>query len=180
MEKVILAFEREKSADRIREILETAGLGDCLICRSAAEVKRLVHKQRVTTVVCGYKLSDETAETLFDDLPSSCSMLVVEIQSMLNLMGNDEIFRLAAPVSRSDLVASVRMLLQMGHRMEKYVRPQRSAEEQAVIEQAKMILMDRHGMAEEQAHRFLQKKSMDSGAKLIQTAQMIIDGIWTL
>ena len=108
--KVIFAFEREKSADRIREILETAGLGDYLICRSAAEVKRLVHKQRVTTVVCGYKLSDETAETLFDDLPSSCSMLVVAIQSMLNLMGNDEIFRLAAPVSRSDLVASVRML----------------------------------------------------------------------
>ena len=48
MEKVILAFEREKSADRIREILETAGLGDCLICRSAAEVKRLVHKQRAS------------------------------------------------------------------------------------------------------------------------------------
>lgn len=180
MEKVILAFESEKSALRIREILESAGLGDCLICRSAAEVKRQVHKQHVSIVVCGYKLSDETAESLFDDLPSSCSMLVVAVPSMLNLMGSDEIFRLAAPVSRSDLAASVRMLLQVGHRMEKYVRPQRSAEEQTTIERAKNLLIGRNGMTEEQAHRFLQKKSMDSGAKLIQTAQMVLDEAWTL
>ena len=32
------------------------------------------------------------------------------------------------------------------------------------------------GMTEEQAHRFLQKKSMDSGAKLIQTAQLVLEG----
>lgn len=30
-------------------------------------------------------------------------------------------------------------------------------------------------MTEEQAHRLLQKKSMDSGAKLIQTAQLVLD-----
>ena len=36
--------------------------------------------------------------------------------------------------------------------------------------------MDRHGMTEAQAHRFLQKKSMDSGAKLIQTAQLVLEG----
>ena len=35
--------------------------------------------------------------------------------------------------------------------------------------------MDRNGMTEEQAHRYLQKKSMDSGAKLVQTAQLVLD-----
>ena len=30
-------------------------------------------------------------------------------------------------------------------------------------------------MTEEQAHRYLQKKSMDSGAKLVQTAQLVLD-----
>ena len=46
------------------------------------------------------------------------------------------------------------------------------------MERAKALLMDRNGMTEEQAHRFLQKKSMDSGAKLLQTAQMVLDGSW--
>lgn len=180
MEKVILAFESEKTMARVREIIETAGLACCLVCHSAAEVKRVVNKQHVSMVVCGYKLKDETAETLFEDLPPACSMLIVAVQNMLNLINNDEIFQLSAPVSRNDLISSVRMLLQVGHRLEKFVRPQRSAEERAVIEEAKAILMDRNGMTEEQAHRFLQKKSMDSGAKLIQTAQMVIDGTWTL
>lgn len=36
--------------------------------------------------------------------------------------------------------------------------------------------MDRHSMTEEQAHRFLQKKSMDNGAKLVEIARMILAG----
>ena len=43
-----------------------------------------------------------------------------------------------------------------------------------VLAQAKAVLMDRHGMTEEQAHRFLQKKSMDSGSRLVQTALLVL------
>lgn len=179
MEKVIVAFENEKSAKHIREILETAGLASGLVCRSAAEVKRLVYQQHLSTILCGYKLRDDTAESLFDDLPSTCSMLVIAVQDLLQLIENDDIFKLMAPVSRSDLTASVRMLLQMGRRLEKFVRPRRPLEEQAIIQEAKLILMDRNSMTEEQAHRFLQKISMDTGTKLIQTAQMVCDGTWS-
>lgn len=175
MEQVILAFEGEKTANRIREVIEKAGVAECLLCHSAAEVKRVVNQQHITAVVCGYKLSDETAEALCEDLPPTCSVLVIAVQGMLEMIGRNEIFKLAAPVGRNDLLASVRMLLQIGHRMERFVRPRRSKEEQAIIEKAKQLLMDRHGMSEEQAHRFLQKRSMDAGAKLVQTAQLVLD-----
>ena len=85
-------------------------------------------------------------------------------------------FRLAAPVAKGDLLASVRMLLQMGGRPEGYARrPSRSLEDAEVLAQAKAVLMDRHGMTEEQAHRFLQKKSMDSGSRLVQTALLVLE-----
>ena len=42
------------------------------------------------------------------------------------------------------------------------------------MSQAKAVLMDRHGMTEEQAHRFLQKQSMDHGAKLTDTARLVL------
>lgn len=176
MEKVIVAFESGKSCERVRDILEGSGTAACIICRSAAEVKRTVSKQRITTVVCGFKLPDESAQALFEDLPPTCAMLMVAVQSLLDLCQNDDIFRLPSPVSRGDLASSVRMLLQMGHRLEKFIRPQRTNEEQAVIGEAKTLLMDRHGMTEEQAHRFLQKKSMDSGAKMVQTAKLVLGG----
>lgn len=179
MEKVILAFEGEKTAERVRDILEGAGLAACLVCHSAAEVKRLIHKQHISTIICGYKLRDETAENMAEDLPLTCSVLVIAVQNMLDLMSGDNVFKLAAPVVRNDLISSVRLLLQVSHRMERFIRPQRSAEEDALIKAAKAVLMDRNGMTEEQAHRFLQKKSMDSGSRLTQTAQMVLDGLWS-
>lgn len=176
MEKVIVAFENAKSSDRVREIVESSGTASCVICRSASEVKRMVRKQRVSAVICSFKLPDGSGEELFEDLPPSCAMLMVAVQSLLELCQNEDIFKLPSPVSRGDLIASVRMLVQMGHRLEKFVRPRRGEEELTLIDEAKAVLMDRHGMTEEQAHRFLQKKSMDSGAKMVQTAKLVLGG----
>lgn len=53
-------------------------------------------------------------------------------------------------------------------------RPRRNQEEQEQIKAAKLLLMDRYGLNEEQAHRFLQKKSMDAGMKLAQTARLVL------
>ena len=174
METVIVAFENNNNALRVKEILEGAGAAGCLMCRTADQVRRACRQFRVPVVVCGHKLGDQTAQLLFEDLPA-CAMLVLARQDLLELMDNDEIFRLPAPVSRVDLLASVRMLLQVGRWLERRARPQRSQEELSLIGRAKAVLMD-GGMTEEQAHRYLQKKSMDSGARLTQTAQQVLDG----
>ena len=175
MEKIIVAFESETTALRVKELLEGGGAAACLVCRTADQVRRAINKLPVPAVVCGYKLGDQTAELLFDDLPLSCAMLVLASQNLLELMQNDDIFRLPTPVSRGDLAASVRMLLQIGRRLERYVRPRRNREEQSLIDQAKRLLMDRNDMTEEQAHHYLQKKSMDSRTKLAQTARLVLD-----
>ncbi len=179
MEKVILAFSGERNGARIRELLESAGVAQCLVCHSAAEVKRLVRRRQACAVICGYKLPDETAESLFEDLPAACSMLVIATQDYLELIPGDHIFKVAAPVSRGELLSCVEMLLQVGRRMAKYARPQRSSQEQALIEEAKGMLMERRGMTEAQAHSYLQKKSMDCGTKLAQTAQLLLSGTWS-
>lgn len=177
MEQVILAFEGEKNARHIRDIIESFGLAECLICHSAAEVKRLAGRQGIHAVICGYKLPDDTAQGLADDLPESCSILVLAVQSMLDLIGDDErVFKLSAPATRSDLLSMVDMILSKGCREELYTHAPRSQEEIHLIKKAKARLMEERKMNEEEAHRFLQKKSMDTGTKLPQTAQMVLDG----
>lgn len=175
MERVLVAFESETNSERIKEILESSGVASCLVCRSASEVKRIIHKQHLSTILCGYKLPDDSAEHLFEDLPDACSMLMIAVQNRLEMCENDDIFKLAAPTKRSDLVASVRMLLQMNRRLAQKTKPKRSEEEKALVEEAKAVLMERHGMTEEAAHRFLQKKSMDNGARLTDTARMVLE-----
>ena len=51
---------------------------------------------------------------------------------------------------------------------------QRGPREKAIIENAKMLLMERNHMTEEEAHRYVQKCSMDSGNSMVETAEMII------
>ena len=175
MQTVIVAFEREAISVNIREILESGGEFSCLVCRSAAEVKRVVRKQHPCIIVCGFKLADETCENLFYDLPSGCFMLMVAPQVRLELSENEGIFRLQSPVRKGELLASVRMLAQFQRYVPREKGPaKRGEEEQRLIAQAKAVLMDRHGMTEEQAHRFLQKQSMDSGAKLTDTARLVL------
>jgi AmiR/NasT family two-component response regulator len=173
MERVIVAFESDKNCQHIKDVLESSGTVSCIVCRSAAEVRRLVQKQHITIVVCGYKLPDDSAENLFHDLPQYCAMLIVANQNQLDYCEAD-IFTLSTPVSKKDLVASVNMLLQMNARIEKFSHPQRSDEDRDLINRAKAVLMERHGMSEDQAHRLLQKKSMDNGAKLADTARLVL------
>lgn len=177
MWKVIVAFENGANSVRIKEILESSGDFSCLICPSAAGVKRTVRKLRVRTVVCGFKLADQSCEDMYHDLPEGCSMLMVAPQTRLELCETEEIFKLQSPVRRDELLSSVRMLAQFQRAAPKgRGKPpvQRTAEEQALVNRAKAVLMDRYGMTEEQAHRFLQKQSMDAGARLTDTAKLIL------
>ena len=50
----------------------------------------------------------------------------------------------------------------------------RTAGQEAVIKEAKELLMARNHMTEEEAHRYLQRCSMDSGTNVVETAQMVL------
>jgi len=175
MGAVIVAFERERTGERVRDVIESAGLASCILCHSAAEVKRLAYEQRIGVVVCGYKLPDESAELLFSDLPSTCFMLVIARKSLLDLISEEEIQKLPAPTNRGELVAAVRELIQASQRSEPFVRPLRGREEQALIAEAKAYLERTRSFSEDRAHRFLQQLSMDHGIKLHQAAKLVLD-----
>ncbi len=204
MRQVIVAFERQSNCDRLREIIENGGEFSCVVCRTADQVRRAARKLRLDIVVCGFKLGEESCESLFYDLPQRCSMLMVAPQAQLDLCEGEGIFKLRAPVRRSELMASVRLLSQVAQSATRAVvagaagndasqvaqsassqvargassqgrsPAQRSQEERELVERAKAVLMGRHGMTEEQAHRFLQKQSMDNGARLTDTARLVL------
>lgn len=170
MRQIVVAFERQSNCDRLREVLESTGEFSCLTCRSAAQVKRTVAKLRLDLVVCGFKLTDESCETLYFDLPQRCAMLMVAPQAQLELCAAPGIFKLPAPVGRGPLLASVRMLAQTSQ-----APARRNQEEKELVARAKALLMEQDGMTEAEAHRWLQKRSMDHGARLADTARQVLE-----
>ena len=90
----------------------------------------------------------------------------------------DNIVCLRMPIKTQDLLNTLQMMTyqyQRRKKREKERRPKaRSAEEMATIKKAKLILMDRNNLTEEEAHRYLQKNSMDSGTNLVEMAEMVL------
>lgn len=174
MDTVVIAFEQETAARKMGDLLESAGVARCLICRSGDQVRRLVSDQGVYCVVCAPYLSDGPAEWLCGDLPPACSLLMVGPRHMLDACTSPDVFKLSTPVRREEAVCTVRLLLQFGRRMERTLRPRRRGQERELVERAKGALMARKDYTEEMAHRALQKRSMDGGRPMAQVAREVL------
>ena len=76
-----------------------------------------------------------------------------------------------------DMVNTVSMILSQIERRwkkDKKKPKQRSWKEQNYISNAKMLLMERNHLSEDDAYRYIQKCSMDSGTNMVETAQMVL------
>lgn len=175
MDRIVVAFASEEAQRRIVRLLESEGHVPAGSFFSGADVIRTVHQLGSAAVVCGFKLRDMTAGDLALSLRGSAAVLTVTAPAYLDLCGGENLFKLATPVHRADFFASLELIRQFE---EKNLRPMLSSRhesEQKLISQAKELLMDVNRMTESEAHRFLQKRSMDSGLRMAETAQLIID-----
>ena len=63
---------------------------------------------------------------------------------------------------------------QRRRRKQRQLPKRRSEKEKGILKEAKGVLMERNHMTEEEAHRYIQKCSMDSGTDMVETAQMVL------
>lgn len=84
---------------------------------------------------------------------------------------------LSMPLKVHELIGTVSLMLEniQRRRRKRREKPrERSERETKLIKQAKELLMARNHMTEEEAHRYLQKCSMDSGTNMVEAAQMVL------
>ncbi len=174
MDTVIVAFEKPEMSRQFSELVESSGTARCITCRTGDQIRRLLARQTCYCVVCSPHLPDGPAEWLCEDIPPVCSLLVVGPQHVLDACDARDIFKLATPLRRDEALSTVRLLLQFGHRMERFVRPRRSSQDQALVDRAKQLLMDRRGYTEEEAHRSIQKRAMDQGIRAAAAARQVL------
>ena len=110
---------------------------------------------------------------LKDHMKPGFEMLLLASQRVLAEKGQDDIMAVCMPLKVHELLDTINMMESALQRARKKKR-RRDPAERAVVERAKALLMDRNHMTEEEAHRYVQKCSMDSGNTLVETAEMII------
>ncbi len=178
MADIIVAFPKLEDAKNLRKLLIRNGYDISMVCDSGAQIVSAVNELDGGIVICGYRFSDMHFSEISEYLPKSFQMLL--LASPAKLAENDmrDLVCLAMPFKVQDLLNTIEMMMVQYRRWKKKQKNKprvRTEREKRTITLVKELLMDRNQMTEEEAHRYIQKLSMDSGNNMVDTAEMILE-----
>lgn len=175
---IIVAFPKLDEAKKLRNVLNRNGYDDILAYSNASQVIAAANENDGGVVLCGYRLTDMHYLELYGYLPREYRMLLVASPARLQECTSGDILCLAMPIHVHELLSTLQTmemeLTATGRRGKRRQLRKRTEQEQKTIDAAKALLMERNHLSEEEAHKYIQKLSMDSGNSLVETAGMIL------
>ena len=173
---IVIALPKIEDAKKIRMILTKHGFSVASVCNTASNALASVSELDSGIVISGYRLPDMYYRDLSECLPNYFELLLLASQRVISEAPSSMI-SVEMPMKVSDFVNTVdMMLMQLDRRIKKEKKKPkpRSQKEQNYITNAKFLLMEKNHLSEEEAYRYIQKSSMDSGTNMVETAQMIL------
>lgn len=177
LDNIIVAFSKLEDGKTIKSVLQQSGYSVRALCTTASQVLGTCEDMKSGILISGFRFPDMLYEELRECLPDSVDMLLLASPSHWTHPTPSGCVYLPMPLKVHELISTLEMMVQAQSRRKKqqHSQPkQRSEEEKRVIQKAKRLLMERNGMTEAQAHRYIQKSSMDSGTNMTETAYMIL------
>ncbi len=178
MTDIIVAFPKIEDAKNMQKLLLHNGYEVSCVCDSGAQIVSAVNDLDGGVVICGYRFRDMYFSEVHDYLPKGFQMLLLASPARLQECDIRDIISLPLPVRGHDLLETLEMMMAQFVRQrgrQKRKPKARSEADRHTIQRAKELLMERNHMTEEEAHRYIQKISMDSATNMVETAGMILD-----
>lgn len=177
MTSIVIVLPKVEDGKAVRSLLVRNGYQVNAVCNSGAQALSTLDNLADGIVICGYKMVDMIYNELHECLPQGFEMLLMASPHLLTSCEGNDIMCLSMPLKVHDLLNTVELMsntIAYRRRKRKAQPRERKPEEQAMINEAKALLMSRNNMTEEEAHRYIQKCSMDSSTNLVETAQMVL------
>lgn len=177
MTNIIVVLPKLDDAKGIKNVLVRGGFQVTGVCTTGAQAISLADGLNDGIIICSYKLMDMVYSQVYECLPTGFEMLLMASAHLLSECEGSGIVCLSMPLKVGDLLSTVGMMtegIERRRRKAKMKPKVRNAEDEAAIKEAKELLMGRNHLSEEEAHRYLQKCSMDSGTNMVETAFMVL------
>ena len=169
---IILVFPKQETAKSLKNVLRRAGYTVDASVTTVAQALQAASECDSGIIVSNYKLVDGMAIDIYEGAGSRFQFLMIGPKDYVEARAIPDIFSLATPLHTTMEVMSYAY-----SRWRKKMRAKpkvRSEEEQKTIDRAKALLMECNGLTEPEAHRYIQKSSMDNGTGVVETAYMIL------
>jgi response regulator NasT len=175
--RVLIANEKRERLDLLAHVV--AGLGHEVIAREieVTEVADVTARELPDVALVGLGLHSEHALDLISEIVRAASCPVIALLSAkdpayVHEAAKRGVFAYIVDTTPQDLQSAIDVTLQ---RFAEYQSLQGAFGRRATIEQAKGILMARHGIDSERAFDMLRDHSQHNGRKLVDVAQAIVD-----
>lgn len=172
MSSIIVAFPKIENGKRMKEILLQHGFDVEVVCTNSSMILQEIQHLDYGIIIGSHRFSDMFYTELLEYLPEEFEMLLITSRQVLDQYGTEGVIAITQPFKVKELVDTLRMMeIAQEKRIQK---KKRSVKDKKLILEAKQVLMERNHLSEEEAHRYIQKTSMDSGTNMAETAQMIL------
>lgn len=182
---VLVVSASRKTGEYFTNILSPAIYYPITFLRTAGEAKRMMIDQQVDIIIIYPPLSDEYGtQFALDVVTNSTSTGVLMLvksdmyEQISYKMEEYGILTMSIPNNRQNILQTINLLHAANRRLKalenKTLTLEAKMKEIRLVNRAKWILIDRLKMTEPQAHRYIEKISMDRCVKRSEIAQDII------
>ena len=167
MSNIVIAFSKPEVAAGIKKILTQSGYSVQAVCTTGAQALASVNNLECGILICGCRFMDMMYMEIHDYLPPEFQMLLIASPSSIQEREVSNLVCLSMPMKVHELLQTIEM-------MEGDIQRRRRRMRRQPKHRSQELLMARNSFTEEEAHKYIQKRSMDNGTGLVEVAQMIL------
>ena len=155
--------------------------------KSGAMARRYVLERYYDLVIINAPLPDESGEELALDIVEQCDASVLMVvpqdifEDVLERVTEQGVMVMPKPSPKGRIDKSVHFLVATQNKMHKLeakvAKAEEKMEEMRVVNKAKLLLINKKKMSEDEAHRYIGKMAMDNGISRGRAAERILDDL---
>lgn len=182
--RIVIGSSSEKMMKQLSQFLTENGFNIVGETTSGHELLRKVHTVYPDLAIVDYRLKGMNGYELSEILVSEkiCPVVALisnaEVGYFINLSQEPTFVPLVKPCSRQTLGNTINLLVKTSKsigELEKELKSMKSDKDaKALIAKAKRLLIENMNLTEEEAHRRIQKQSMDKGIAKVKIAEAVI------
>lgn len=168
---MLLVCSNNNTAQQLAAMIFSVLPGIHATAYSGAQARRQITLTDYSAVLIAGRLSDETAPRLASELcyEGVCPIIIIvdstEFDNAHDILEGLDVTILTKPIKKDTLLNTVRLVAKLG------------SGEGGIFEKTKLRLMQQKGWNEGQAHRYIQKISMEKRLPRDVTAQMVLKAL---
>jgi len=185
MENALIVSCTKKETAFFTEMLKASHIERITILESASAARLYLLEQDFDLVVINVPLPGESGESLARHVASKdVSQVILAVQSehfdaVSAACEGDGILTLSRPLNKTVFWSALKLAGAMQSRL-KRIKAENSTlrqqiEDIRIIHRAKCLLMSRHNMSEQKAHRYIEKQAMDMRSTKRAVAERILE-----